>query len=203
MTVNRESGSAVIVALFAAVLLAALGTGLCLLSLTETQVAVNFRTAGETFYAADAGIALALGSLGTLPRWTDALTGSAVSDFHDVTRRVTLATGEVIDLDAVTTELQAESDAAGVWGPNNPVWQLFAWGQLPQVASSQVDSPAYLAVWVGDDASETDGNPASDSNDCVRLHAEAYASAQSRRIVEVTVARAAGGVRVLAWREVR
>jgi hypothetical protein len=203
MADSRENGAAMIVALLAALLLAGLGMGLLALGNTETQIAANYRIGTETFYAADAGLNLALGDLRGLPQWTLVLSGAATSAFHDATRRPTLPSNETIDLDAMTVELQAESNALGAWGPNNPVWRLFLWGPLRTVPGAPLDSASYLAVWVADDASEIDGNPLCDSNGRVRLHAEAYQSSQTRRVIDATVAQAPGGARMLSWREVR
>jgi hypothetical protein len=79
------------------------------------------------------------------------------------------------------------------------------------VTSGTIDSSVYVAVWVGDDPSETDGNPLVDGEVAERpnpgrgvltLLAHAYGPS-SRRAVEATVARADRGVRVLSWRQVR
>jgi hypothetical protein len=63
-------------------------------------------------------------------------------------------------------------------------------------------------VWVADDPSETDGDPAVDGNGVVCVRAEARGPAGSRRVVGLTLRRvtdAVGqvGIRTLAWREVR
>jgi hypothetical protein len=67
---------------------------------------------------------------------------------------------------------------------------LYAWGPLSTILPTQtVDSDAFVAVWVADDPSETDGDPMVDANGVLTLHAEAYGGGGTRKIVEVTVAR--------------
>jgi hypothetical protein len=103
----------------------------------------------------------------------------------------------------MSAELQAESNAAAVWGADNPVWRLFVWGPLRAAGSGMIDSMCYLAVWIADDGADADSNPLVDSNGRVRIHAEAFASAETRRVVEATVSHSASGVQMLVWREVR
>jgi hypothetical protein len=188
-------------ALLAAALLSGMAAGLLLVGESETRAAANYRTSVETFYAADAGLHIALRQLGGIAHWTDVLSGVVTSTFGGGTHQPQLASGQRLDLDAVTSELQAETNSSAVWGADTPVWRLFVWGSLGAVAG--LETTCYLAVWIADDGADGDGNPSVDSNGQVRLHAEAYASVETRRVVEATVSRAASGVRVLAWREVR
>lgn len=57
---RRESGSAYIVVLLVLVVLAIFGLALSLITQTESQVGSNERTLNRVFYAADAGIELAI-----------------------------------------------------------------------------------------------------------------------------------------------
>ncbi len=91
-----------------------------------------------------------------------------------------------------------------------------------------IGTPTFVAVWVADDLSETDGDALIDGNETLTLHARAYGPSNSRKIVEATVARnslpgearaedlpspetrsgaraSVGhlGLRVLSWREIR
>jgi hypothetical protein len=109
--------------------------------------------------------------------------------------RITLCCGA----GTATGELQAETDSADLWGPNNPRWQLFAWGPVSQLLdNSAIDSPMYVAVWVADDpadgpsAGATDGDPLLDANGTLTIRAEAYGPGGTRKIIEVTVARTSG-----------
>jgi hypothetical protein len=58
--------------------------------------------------------------------------------------------------------------------------------------TTDIDSSMYVAVWVADDPAEVDGNPLSDENGTLTLHAEAYGPSGTRKVVEVTVARTSG-----------
>ncbi len=186
-----ERGVALIIALMATLLLTALGVALVLVTSTETQIAGHFRDAQEALYAADAGVERAVQDLLLVPRWNDVLAGTVRSGFVDSTLLPTLPGGGVtIDLNQATTALQAETDAANLWGANNPRWQLYAWGRVTNLLpTGTIDSWMYIAVWVADDPSETDGDPLSDTNGVLTLHAEAYGQWNTRKVIEVTVAR--------------
>lgn len=186
-----ERGVALIIALMATLLVTALGVALILVTSTETQIAANFRDAQEALYAADAGVERAVQDLLLVPRWNDVLTGSVTSGFVDTTLTPTLPGGATtINLTAATNALQAETDTANLWGANNPRWRLYAWGPVTGLLpTGTIDSWMYIAVWVADDPSETDGNPLADTNGVLTLHAEAYGPGHTRKVIEVTVAR--------------
>jgi hypothetical protein len=116
-----------------------------------------------------------------------------------------MPSGEVVDLDAATAELQAESTSSqGTFGANTPVWRLCAWGPLSTLSGpGMLGSAQYVTVWVADDPSEADGNPNVDSNGVLTLHSEARGLGGARRVVEATVNRVGGAVRIVSWREVR
>jgi hypothetical protein len=204
---NPDDGSALILALMAAVLLALLGAGLVLLGSTEGAIAANFRASFEARYAAEAAAERALQDLLRVDAWSDVLSGAAPSSFVDGTLTPVLASGQPLDLAGLTTGLQRESDLVSSWGANNPQWRLFLYGPLSAVTGTgPVQSPAYLVAWVADDPAEIDGNPFADSNARITLIARAIGLFQSTRLVEVTLARlrpGAAGVRVLSWREVQ
>jgi hypothetical protein len=85
------------------------------------------------------------------------------------------------------------------WAANNPVWQLYAYGPISDLLpTGTVNSPIYVAVLVGDDPSETDGDPLTDGNSganpgsgVLSLRAEAFGPNGTHRIIEATVARTA------------
>lgn len=188
-----EGGTALVIALMATLLLTALGTALILLTNTETAISANYRDAQEALYAADAGIERVVQDLLLVPRWNDVLAGSLQSGFIDTTLTPTLADGSTVDLNAETANLQADTDSADLWGSNDPVWRLYAWGPIRDLLSTgTINSPMYVAVWVGDDPSETDGNPSNDGNGVLTLHAIAFGPGNTRKVVEVTVARTSG-----------
>lgn len=200
-----ERGAALITALLATMLLTALGMAAVLVSNTEVMITANYRRSSEALHAADAAVELAVQDLLMVPRWNDvisggtvgvadksSLTGSFVVGSYNVELDIP-AGGKVklcCDTTSVSWQLQAETNAANLWGTNNPTWRLYAWGPLESVLpTSTVDSDVFVAVWVADDPSEDDNNPMADGNGVLTLHAEAYGSGGTRKIVEVTVSR--------------
>ena len=130
------------------------------------------------------------------------LAGAEQSSFIDgsMTEQKALPGGNRLTLccgtNTATGQLQAVTDGENAWGANNPRWRLFAWGPLSNMLpNAAIDSPMYVAVWVGDDPADgptpgtTDGNPAMDTNGTLTLHAEAFGPGGTHKIVEVTVAR--------------
>ena len=191
-----ERGTALIIALMAMMLLTALGAAVVMVSNTETHIAGNYRNSQEALYAADAAVERVVQDLLLIPRWNDILGATAQSGFVDggMTAAKTLPGGGSITLccgaNTATAQLQAETDTLNLWGANNPQWTLFAWGPLQDMLpNDQIDSPMYVAVWVADDPAETDGNPLTDGNGTLTLHAEAVGPSGTRKVVEVTVAR--------------
>ncbi len=186
-----ERGVALIIALMATMLLTALGVALVMVTMTETQIAANYRDGQEALYAADAGVERVVQDLLLVPRWNDMLTGTVQSGFIDSTATPTLpGGGETIDLAQATAALQAETDTANLWGANNPTWRLYASGRVTALLpTGTIDSWMYIAVWVADDPSEIDGNPLADTNGVLTLRAEAFGHGGTHKVVEVTVAR--------------
>jgi hypothetical protein len=199
----------VMVALVATLLLGTLGGGLVTLTTTETAVAANFRDGAEALYAADSGAEHVVRELQASLAWNDWLNGTIGSSLSDGTLTPTLPSNRVVNLTTLTAGLQAESDAAADWGPNNPRWQLAAHAPVNQMLSGAAAVPAYVAVWIADDPSEIDGDPARDANGIVLLRAGALGRSAASRSVELVVARRATGgagtpgVRILSWRVVR
>ena len=199
---SDDRGLAVILALLVTSLLCALGVTLLLVSDTERRLSSNDRTDQETRYAAGAGLDLALADLETTPDWSAVLAGGQPSTFQDATRRPVLPSGRLIDLDALTTELQASSFGGAAFGANTPMWRLFSWGPLAALDPAvRFPNSQYLAVWVADDLSDEDGAPLADSNDVLTVHAEAFGLGAGRRAIEATIERVGGRLRTIAWRE--
>lgn len=186
-----DRGSAIVIALVATVLLSSLGIGVLLLSNTEGAIASNYRAGNETLYAADAAVERVVQDLLLVPRWNDILTGSVQSSFVDASLTPTLPSNVPINLTAMTAEIQAQSDATSPWGPNNPVWRLFAYGAMKDLLSNAaiIENSSYLAVWIADDPADGDNNPSADSNGVLTLLAQAIGIHGTIRAVEVTVAK--------------
>lgn len=243
---RSEEGAALVVVLLAVILLSALGLLLVLTTSTEIIIAGHYRGALEALYAADAGAERALEELQRMPGWTPVLAGTISSGFVDgpPAGPRTLPDGSVMDLTAATNVRKcgrvrgctaSEMDAiteARPWGPNNPRWQLYAYGPVARLLpASTIDSLMYVVVWVGDDPSENDNNPlvdgAAPSNPgagLLTVRAEAFGPGGAHKTVEATLERfdpgaadtaiqaeevaapaldATTGVRILSWRESR
>ncbi len=187
----NEDGIALIVVVLATLLLTGLALSLVMLTSGETMLTANYRHAQETLYAADAAIERVVQDVLTVSQWNDliAAAGNLQSSFTDGPTTVRLDDGTAIDVMKERDLLQARTNAANLWGANNPVWQVYAYGPLANMLPEGVDSPAYVVVFVGDDPSENDNNPSIDSNGVLTLHAEAWGLNGSRKVVEVTIAR--------------
>jgi Tfp pilus assembly protein PilX len=201
---HRDTGSALVLALVATVLLGGLGFGLAVLGNTESTIATNYHAGSEALYAAEAGAERVISDASFASDWTALVSGAVRSAFVDQTLTPVLPSNERVDLTAMTRDLQSASDAAIAVGLNNPQWRLFAYGPLTTMIGPGL-SPgrSYVVVWVADDRSETDNNPAIDSNGTMVILARALGPAGAARTVEVTIAKVSFGVRILSWREIR
>ena len=204
MRAHDDRGAALITALMAMLLLTALGLALVLSTTTETMIAANFRSGQETLYAADAGVERVMDDLLTVPDWNNILNGTVRSAYVDgsPSGTRTLPDGTTIDLAQATNmancghvatctiaEMNTTTDDRP-WGGNNPRWKLYAYGPLSQLTpTSTVNSNLYVIVWVGDDQSENDAAPATDSNGVLAMHVEAFGPQGAHKVLEVTVAR--------------
>lgn len=205
-----ERGSALIVAIMATTVLLAFGSALLLVAQTETAIAASSLREARASYAAEAALRRASLDLQEQSDWTAALSGVATSSLTDGSSTTRRSLGRMdVDLAEGTAGLNAAS--AGLpFGANNPRWLLYLWGAVDGLLP-QADWPGYVAVWIADDAAETDGDPQRDGGGVdgrgrgvVRLHAVAFDAAGARRTVEATLVRnAAGGVRLLMGQAVR
>jgi len=201
---DQDAGAALLLALLAIVLLAALGGGMITLGDTDATIAANHRAAAELLYAAEGAVERALSEIRTAVTWTDVLTGARRSALYAPTAQPVAPWGATLDLQLLTTALQAESDAAAAWGMNNPSWRRFASGSLDAAAGGVPGVPqAYLVVWVADDPSEVDNDPLTDSNDTLLVRGLALSASDLRVSVQVTTRRSGGVTRLLAWRIVQ
>jgi hypothetical protein len=220
LNVRSEIGIALVFVMMVALVISAVGIGLILTSSSELQIAANYRNADGALAAADAALERALSDFPGLMDWTPLLTGASRSGFVDGaptgTRR--LPDGSTIDLAQVVNRANCGKPAAcstsdrtaatveRPWGANNPSWQLYAYGSLDQLASTRT-SPFYVAVLVGDDGAENDGDPGRDGVDAqvnpgsgvIEVRAVAFGPRGLQKAVEATVSNR-GGVRLLSWR---
>ena len=220
---RRDRGVAIVFVMLAMILLSALGIALALTTASERQVSTAHGTGLEVFYAADAGFERAIHDLSLAPDWNVVL-GGGLSTFIDASSAPVLPDGSVLNLTQATdvancgrspcslADLQAATSTRP-WGPNNPIWRVYASGRLADVSSSgSIDSNVYVVVWVADDPLETDGQPMIDGDTTngpnpgaglLQVLVHAYGPLGTRRVIEATLRRDDWRTRVLSWREVR
>ena len=185
-----DRGSALIIALFAAVVLSGLGIGLLMLTNTEGAIASNYRAGNQTLYAADAAVERVLADILMTPNWNEILTGATKSGFVDDTLTPALPSNQLINLTSLTAEMQAASDATATFGPNNPRWKLFAYGRLSEMAAANmINTDEYVVVWISDDPADGDGDAQADTNGVLTVLAQAIGQQGTVRTVEVTIAK--------------
>jgi len=212
---HDERGVALIITLMALLLMTALGMSLMLTSHTETLISANYRDGLEGSYVADAGIERVMQDVLSIPDWNTILTSAdgvragVTSGFVDSTITPQMRDGRVLDLAVATNMMNCgktstcsdgdmnTSTADRPWGVNNPRFRLFAWGEVNDlIPTSSLNSPFYIAVWIADDAAETDGNPSADGADLTNpgsgvltLRAEGFGPGGTHRIIEATIAK--------------
>jgi hypothetical protein len=231
--VNSQRGVALIMVVLITTFLSALGLGLLLAVFMDRLATGNMAGSVAMLYAADAGIELAAHDLALAPEWNEVLSAAARSSFVDgAPGGVRTLPGEgTVDLTAATNSLNCGKASACTvaqmnansrtrpWGANNPRWQLYAYGLLGNLSQLIRPAPCYLVVWIADDGREQDGDPLIDAiadaepgHGIVRVRAEVFGRAGSRRAIEAELARVcvsgAGedcvpGIRVQSWQELR
>jgi len=211
LRLRDDRGSALVVALLSLLLLTALGLALTLTTQTETAISANQRMSQEAMNAADAALEMAMQDLLAMPDWNRALTGAEQSSFSDGSPTGTraLPDGTTINLTEIanlascghTSPCSASEIATNSperhWLTNNPVWQVYAYGPASDLLPFTTEnSPIYVVVLVGDDPSETDGDPLTDGigganpgSGVLALRAQAYGPHGTHRVIEATVAR--------------
>lgn len=226
---RSERGVALLVALLCMLLMTALGTALIVVTITETGIASTYARGVEALHAADAALAYVALELAAIDDWNTVLDGTAVPAFSDglSSGTRTVAGDATIDLSVSTNLLRCGkrspcSDSELIastrdrpWGADNPRWQLHAYGPVAMwLEPGAFTSPFYVLVWVGDDPAERDGRPLEDGEPnvdgtvnagrgVVAVLAQAYGAHGTTRRVWAEVSRAAGGIRVARWRELR
>jgi hypothetical protein len=218
---SSSRGIALVITLLVVAFLSAVGLGLLLATASERLTSANYVDSVEALNAADAALELAVHDLSRIADWNPVLDGTLRSDLTDgVARGTRSISGLTINLTTLTNELTcgrttncADADVwlstqDRPWGTNNPRWQLFVHGPLRQFApAAHPLAEAYIAVWIGDDAREVDGNALVDGGgargegrNVVRARAESFAAGGARRAIEADLVRQEGGIRVQSWR---
>lgn len=228
---KSERGVAMIMVVLFTTFLSALGIGLMLAVFMDRLAGRNLSGSVAMLFAADAGIELVARELAQSTDWGSLLSGAVQGTFTDgaPTGVRGLPGGGSLDLTAATNQLNCgkastctaaqlvASSRERPWGANNPRWRLYAYGPMSQLAALMRPADCYLVVWVADDGMEVDGNPIVDAAEgepghgIVRVRAETYGVAGTRRAIEAELARICPGpggwcqpgIRVQSWQELR
>jgi hypothetical protein len=190
---------ALLTALFATVLMMALGLAVLFMGRAETMLAAYDRDARSLAGASRAAVTLAAVDLRAMASWEQLSAPGPVPEVSATPGPFVDATlapaapwgGGALDLRALTVRLQAESDAAEPGGGPSPAWRLFEYGPLDRlIPDAGGRNPYYLVVWVADE----DG--------LVVARAVAHGPGEGRSIIEVTMTRPAAPdpVRILTVR---
>lgn len=206
---NGERGAALLIAILIVLLLSAAGVALVALTSTETLIGAGYRQAREAAYGAEAAFERALADLDAIPDWSAVLRappGNVLSSLNDGSASPRRPDGRLLDLSALTTARQRQSDARDgptAFGADAPQWRLFAHAPIQQLAPDLPPlPPLYLMVWVADDGMDGDGDVERDANGRVMVFAQAFGSSGSRRAVEGLIGRRETVLTVLAWRRI-
>jgi hypothetical protein len=226
-----DRGIALVMVVLVTTFLSALAIGVLLAVFMDRLATGNMAGSVAMLYAADSAIEIAARDLARIDDWNVVLAGAQRSSFTDGAAAGVkpVPGGGTVDLTSTTNMLNcgrsANCSLAQVnanskerpWGPNNPRWRLFAYGPMQRLADIARPSPCYLVVWVADDSREQDGDPQADEPDAgrpghgiVRVHAEAFGAAGSRRAIEAELSKVCPGgesaiclpgIRVQSWQE--
>lgn len=194
-----------VIALMSLVLLSSLATSLVVVTNTEQRAAANYAASRQTMSAADGALQIAARELLTVD-WNALLAGGSLSAFVDGAPAGMRQLGDGSTLDLLQATALANTEPRP-WGPNNPVWRLFAFGWL--------GPNTYVVAWAGDDPTENDGDPFTDGAGAgnpgagvLAVRAEAFGLGGAHKVLEATVRRLvdADGVSVMqmvSWQEIR
>ena len=218
MSVTRgrrdERGAALLLAIILSTILGLLASVVALTARAETLIAGRVAHGQVLRYAADGALELAIADLSGSD-WNAAL-GGGVSSFTVGDPRQLLAIPGIAPLHlccgagSLTPVIEHAANGAKSWGGDTPQWHLYAWGPADSwLQPGQIRAAIYVAVWIADDASDGDGNPAADANGTIGLYAAALGPGDGRRAVRALLARPVDplgkprlrGVRIVAWHE--
>ena len=193
-----------LLAMIVAVTMLGLGLGLVAVSTTERAIAGNHHAGVEALYAAEGLAEYVLAELTSDASWGPALTGERHSAFLEPTSQPIAPWNEVLNLSAITSRVQQESDATWSASLDTPQWRLFAAGPFETLVSSRGAAPMFLVAWVADDVADGDADPAVDTNGSVMIRAQALGLGGLQRSLILVLRREEGkGSRLVSWREVR
>lgn len=229
MNARADRGVALVLVLLGLSMLGAVTLGLTLSSTVVRFTAANHEEAMALINAADSALELAARELATLSLG-QVLAGTQTSTLVDgAPGEREVAPGTTVNLQVLTNQLTCgsavpctdaqvqESTTQRPWGANNPRWRPFLHQFLEPPGLPQPSPRVYIAVWVGDDAREDDGDSTADGAGAgqegrytVRARAEAFGPRGGRHAIVAELTRLctddpAGetclpGSRVKSWR---
>lgn len=216
-TLAEETGAALLLAIVLATVLGAVAAVIALTARMEVLIGGSFHQARAALYAADGALSRALVDLSSSSEWGSALAGVPSSFTHgDSQQRVDVpGVGSMLlccGTGSLSGAVQQSANGGRSWGDNTPRWVLYGWGPASSwLAGGALQSPLYVAVWIADDETDGDGDPASDANDTLDVYAIALGPGGGRRAVRARVARPRDpdgkplfpGVRLMSWHESR
>jgi hypothetical protein len=230
---SSDKGIALIMVVLVSAFLSALGLGVLLAVFMDGLATGNMKGSVAMLYAADSAIEIVARDLAQIDDWNVVLSGEQRGTFTDGAAGGVRGVpgGGAVDLTLITNMLNCGrsttctaaqmnvSSRERPWGSNNSQWRLFAYGPLQQLAPLASPAACYVAVWVADDGRERDGDPLVDEagadaagHGIVRVHAEAFGLAGSKRAIEAELLRVCPpgddgvclpGIRVQSWQELR
>jgi hypothetical protein len=215
---HLEQGAALIAVLLAMTVVLALGGGLLLVTAGEATIAAHYRDGLDALHAADALVERLRAELREAHDVGALLAGPSLSSFidgppagertiHGLTINLTQLTNVEL-CDRITSCSSAAIRAVTAerpWGPDNPVWRLYAHGWMNQAIGAADGPVVYLIAWLGDDPAETDGDPMRDGTGAgrgrVALRVRAYGPHGARREIDAIVADVPQRPRLISWVE--
>lgn len=202
----RDEGSSLLLVLLVVPVITTLAGVIVLAATSETLTAFRYQQALQVRYAARALAERVVADLRQQADWSAVLSGYSLSAFSGGDTTWQADSRSSVNLGARSADLQAATAAEAPRGADTPRWQLYAWGPLHQLVTPAVlpDLPVFVAAWVADDGEDGDGDPSTDTNGMVAIHAEAFGRDHARWAVTALVARGTRGpedVWRLSWRD--
>jgi len=195
-----------LMALLVTLFVSAIGGALVLLASTETRIAGGEELRHEARGLAEVLLERVFQDLLLAPDWSAVLAAGAGGSFQDSASPARVPSWGLLDLPALTLNVQREADDLNRWGPDGPRWRLYAFGPADRLWPAGAAGPAagrasmfYVVAWVADDPGEGDGNPAVDRNEAVQVRAEAFGPLRTRWAVNATVRRKSGTLQLVFW----
>ena len=211
-----EAGSALLIVLTLTFLFSALTIGTTTVVGVETAVSSRYRAGIEALYVADAGLAVVLAELRTLPDWSPILTGAVRSSAAQgsFVGSASVAGGTVFLCcggRSLFEQLARESAASPVPARRTLAWHPYLWSSWNALAGQSGSGRLFVLSLIKKDDEDGDADEGTDLNLVVIVRSEAIRPDGLRRAVEALVAREPGdpelgipaAVRLLRWREVR